>query len=233
MNKRPQLPRRDKMLNAATILFVKNGFDAVSIGDIIKKSGGSRRDIYTYFGNKKGLFFAAIDEIFALSQVDIVSAKDDALDTRKALVKIGERFIENQTSKDAQIAYRLFISESRRFPSLGRRYFDLVTSEYYRQLSQFFQARRDRLTIDDPDRAAILYLEMVKGDIVQRAQLGPKYQASKAEIKAHIVRTVEVFLGGVGDTRSNLAEFKLVQTQLSTPIDIEKRSAEFLPRLKV
>lgn len=49
------------LLDNATELFLKYGYDAVSLNDIVQHAGGSKASIYKYFGNKEGLFKAICD----------------------------------------------------------------------------------------------------------------------------------------------------------------------------
>ncbi|MHA3892229.1 TetR/AcrR family transcriptional regulator [Acinetobacter sp. GXMZU3951] len=48
-------------LLSANELFLKHGYDAVSLDDIVNHAGGSKASIYKYFGNKEGLFTAICD----------------------------------------------------------------------------------------------------------------------------------------------------------------------------
>ena len=52
------LERRMALLLSANTLFLKHGYDAVSLDDIVQHAGGSKTSIYKYFGNKDGLFSA-------------------------------------------------------------------------------------------------------------------------------------------------------------------------------
>ncbi|ALH95945.1 TetR/AcrR family transcriptional regulator [Acinetobacter equi] len=49
------------LLDSATLLFLRYGYDAVSLDDIVNHAGGSKASIYKYFGNKDGLFKAICD----------------------------------------------------------------------------------------------------------------------------------------------------------------------------
>src|ERR1700733_4105475 len=48
--------RRERIVRAAWPLFVKKGYDNVSIDEIIGVVGGSKATIYAWFGGKEGLF---------------------------------------------------------------------------------------------------------------------------------------------------------------------------------
>ena len=53
--------KREKIIKAAANLFFEKGFSNTSIDDIIKITGGSKREIYNEFGNKSGLFSVIIE----------------------------------------------------------------------------------------------------------------------------------------------------------------------------
>ena len=54
---------KQKILSTATKLFAKKGFDAVSIREICKKANVNICMISYYFGGKKELYQAIIDEL--------------------------------------------------------------------------------------------------------------------------------------------------------------------------
>ncbi|MEM9989883.1 MAG: TetR/AcrR family transcriptional regulator [Pseudomonadota bacterium] len=49
------------IVERATELFWRNGYEGVSIEDIVKETGVNRYALYQSFGGKKGIFFACID----------------------------------------------------------------------------------------------------------------------------------------------------------------------------
>src|SRR5262245_15041043 len=52
--------RRERLVRLAAPLFLKKGYDNVSIDEIIGVVGGSKATIYTWFGGKEGLFEAVV-----------------------------------------------------------------------------------------------------------------------------------------------------------------------------
>ncbi len=49
------------LLESGAELFLRHGYDAVSLYDIVNHAGGSKASIYKYFGNKEGLFKSICD----------------------------------------------------------------------------------------------------------------------------------------------------------------------------
>lgn len=53
---------REEILNTACSLFSQNGYDAVGVQEICEKSGITKPTLYYYFGSKKGLLQALVQE---------------------------------------------------------------------------------------------------------------------------------------------------------------------------
>jgi AcrR family transcriptional regulator len=58
---RPQSFELDQVLDAAVLIFWSNGYEGASLADLTKAMGINRPSLYAKFGNKHGLFLAAID----------------------------------------------------------------------------------------------------------------------------------------------------------------------------
>ncbi|MEF2965606.1 TetR/AcrR family transcriptional regulator [Paenibacillus sp. M1] len=53
---------KEKIAEASRALFIKKGYNATSIGDIVKAAGCSAGNIYYHFKSKEGLFLHLIEE---------------------------------------------------------------------------------------------------------------------------------------------------------------------------
>jgi AcrR family transcriptional regulator len=58
---RPQSFELDQVLDAAVLVFWSNGYEGASLDYLTKAMGINRPSLYAKFGNKHGLFLAAID----------------------------------------------------------------------------------------------------------------------------------------------------------------------------
>lgn len=65
--------RRAEILAAAGELFIRHGFEGVSMGMIAEKIGTSRPTIYTYFHHTEGILQALLDERLAAINPDLES----------------------------------------------------------------------------------------------------------------------------------------------------------------
>ena len=65
--------RLNKILDAATDLFLKVGYEQTSIDAILLQSGGSKSTLYAYFPTKQDLFRSVIDNVVDNSDLGAVS----------------------------------------------------------------------------------------------------------------------------------------------------------------
>lgn len=63
--------RRARVIEAATELFWRHGYDGVSIGDLVEVTGMNRYALYQEFGGKKEIFLAACDHYVGHSRETI------------------------------------------------------------------------------------------------------------------------------------------------------------------
>src|ERR1700757_3401231 len=52
--------KSEQILSTATELFLRRGYDGVSVDEIVRAVGGSKTNVYNHFRNKEGLFVAIV-----------------------------------------------------------------------------------------------------------------------------------------------------------------------------
>ena len=114
-------PRRARLIRLAAPLFLKKGYDNVSIDDIIGVAGGSKATIYAWFGGKQGLFEAVVrqkcDDVTLAIDIDA----DGTLEEQ--LTKIGQSFVAMVLTPPIMEFHRLMVSIGRTFPEAGHLFF--------------------------------------------------------------------------------------------------------------
>lgn len=190
--------RRAALLDAATTLFMDRGFAGTSLEDVIAVAGGSRRTIYDAFGNKEGLFAAAVQSVLdrALEPLGDLDLDDGPIDA--ALVRAGEAFVRMLTTQEAFALFRIVLSEVDHLPALGQMLFERGPEQAYAIVGSYLhrQAAAGYLRLDDPEATARHLLEMMKGDLHLRGLLTPGWTPDEAMIHASVTRAVAVFLDG-------------------------------------
>jgi AcrR family transcriptional regulator len=113
--------RLEALTTTAVDMFLDQGYDAVSLDELITRVGGSRRNIYRHFGNKEGLFIAAITSLCEQLAAPIKSLKIPlSADPAAALLMFGAAVLQAVVLPRTLDLTRLMIAESVRFPKLAQ-----------------------------------------------------------------------------------------------------------------
>jgi len=112
--------RRRAILDVAMRSFLERGFAETSMSTIAAALGGSKTTLWSYFRSKEELFAAVIDTKVA----DFRAKLDEALipggGTGAALGRFGRVLMRKVLSPESVALLRLIVSETERFPEMGR-----------------------------------------------------------------------------------------------------------------
>ncbi|HEX6995365.1 MAG TPA: TetR/AcrR family transcriptional regulator [Gammaproteobacteria bacterium] len=188
--------RLARILEAATELFLKDGYGATSIDSILERSGGSKATLYSYFPTKDDLFRAVIDEVLA-------SAQDPRLETtadpRTTLIDFSVQRLEVLFSSKHHALLRLIIAERERFPDLAKMYYERAPLRSRAMLAAYFAEleRRGVLDAGSAEEAAEFLLGMMVHWWVMEALLLGNSPDREA-IRDRATRVVDRFLTAFG-----------------------------------
>lgn len=191
--------RRRHILAAATDLFLEQGFSGASTSELLRRVGGSKTTIYTYFGDKAGLFTAVVDELLADS-VSLLSSLDLAkLSIRDALIEIARQYLKVVLSPRYVGLMRIVVAEVHRFPEIGEAFYERGPGLSYARFEALLNERIDRgeLTVEASSRATDLFF----GTLLHRELLVRLYGVKQAPLRnvAFVAEAVtDEFLGVYG-----------------------------------
>ena len=190
--------RRAAFIAAAREVFLEQGYEAASMSDIVLRAGGSLSTLYSQFGDKQGLFLAMLDErirqITASMGVEL-SAHAPVAD---GLRRIGQQFTSKLLEPESLEMYRLILGLARKFPEIPREFARRGPDRLRQALADYLIDRVDagEIQLEDPYRAASLFLEMARAGLVNRALMDDSIRPSPDEIEASVNVVVDVFLNG-------------------------------------
>jgi AcrR family transcriptional regulator len=185
--------RLARILEAATELFLRDGYGATSIDSILERSGGSKATLYSYFPAKDDLFRAVVDEVVSN---DAQPQLDASRDIRTALTEFAAQRLESVFSERHRALMRLVIAERERFPDLAKMYYERGPRLSRRLLFDYFSTlkRQNLLDIDTPEEAAEFFMGMVLHEwYIEILLLGAAVPPS-VEIRKRAERCVAYFL---------------------------------------
>lgn len=190
--------RRAVLFEVATELFIQQGYDTVSLDQIVEHAGGSKATIYKYFGNKEGLFLAICEErcntfIKAVEQ----ACQLDALSVRDTLIALLTNLFQIFTDEKGIAFKRLIIQVSTKKPDLAHDLYHLGPARAHKLLAQFLKQAHDKqqLFCENPDDSAVYFFGFLH-DIHWRVILGLPVEMSPEQLQQHIEYIVERFLNG-------------------------------------
>jgi TetR/AcrR family transcriptional repressor of mexJK operon len=174
------------VVEAATTLFLRHGYQGTSVDDIAALAKVSKRSVYNNFADKEKLFteivlgFSATAEEFADR---LVAGLPNAPDVSAALRDLARRHLATVTRPQVLRLRRLIILEATRFPGLAAEYYRRAPGRVMDALTAAFRTLHGRgeLTAPDPKRAAEHYSYLVLGATLDIALFDPERPAIPAE----------------------------------------------------
>ena len=195
---RPEMAeqRRERVIRLAAPLFLKKGYDNVSIDEIISVVGGSKATIYAWFGGKEGLFEAVVrrecQDVTMAIHVDTSGSLDEQL------TEIGRSFLAMVLSPPILEFHRLMVSIGRTFPETGRLFYETGPASAYSIVATWIakQQQDGLIGAEDPYRLAVLFLDMLIGEHQLSWLTGMPRAARRDKIDETVRLAVKVFLRG-------------------------------------
>jgi AcrR family transcriptional regulator len=192
--------KRSAILDAATTLFLRNGYLGTSMDEIAALARVSKQTVYKHFADKESLFSAIVG-----AAVD--AAGDPVLEDASGLADSDDLEADLRAFARGQLGRvmrpglmqlrRLVIGEANRFPALGRAFYERGAGRSVAALAAAFErlAARGLLSADDPELAAAHFNWLVMAAPVNRAMLlGDDAIPSAAELDRYAEGGVRAFL---------------------------------------
>jgi TetR/AcrR family transcriptional repressor of mexJK operon len=203
------LRSRAAILEAATALFLRNGYVATTMDDIAETARVSKRTVYNHFADKDALFrevvmgATGVAEAFA---ADAAAELTDPDDLPAALFALARRLAAGATDPRVVELRRLLIGEAHRFPDLAAEYYRLAPGRVMATLAAALEelGRRGRLQVPDATRAAEQLAFLVLGPALDRAMFdGRNARPDTAALARAADDGVRAFLAAYGSARDD------------------------------
>jgi AcrR family transcriptional regulator len=188
--------RRDEILKVAIEVLSEKGYRDTSMFEIARRASASKETLYVWFGDKRGLFEAAIERNARAVQAVLAHPPEEGAPTERVLVNFGRALLQLLLGDSAVAINRAAISEARSDPNLARVLTSAGREANLPGFIQFLEMQRKRgaLKIDDPSRTAEEFLGLLLGDTQIRRLLGVLSAPKKSEIEARAARAAKNFL---------------------------------------
>jgi AcrR family transcriptional regulator len=188
--------KRRQIMEGAREVFLAQGFDAASMGEIARKAGVSKGTLYVYFNSKERLFEAIAHEECA-GQAEAVFSLDLAdCDVEAVLTQLGQGFVKFLCRPGAMPPLRTIMSISERMPEIGRKYYETGPACGIERLRLYLAAQADAglLEIEDCEVAAAQFLDSCVATILRPLLFNAAGAPSEERINRVVDIAVRTFL---------------------------------------
>ncbi|MGB8714662.1 MAG: TetR/AcrR family transcriptional regulator [Onishia taeanensis] len=191
--------RRERLLDAARDVFLEQGYAGASVNEVVARAGGSLATLYKQFGNKEGLFTAAMERHIATAWAVLEEGRRDRQAPEQVLYELGRRMLALVFDPGVIRLVRGLAFEAERAPELGELFLTRGPDQTRQALATYLsdQVNSGHLNLDDPREAAGMFMGMLLGEWHIDALLGRDLRLDEAQRAARARRCVAIFLSGV------------------------------------
>jgi AcrR family transcriptional regulator len=192
--------KRRQILQGAREVFLSQGFDGASMGEIAKASGVSKGTLYVYFDSKDKLFeVLTVEEKKTLAEV-LFKLNPENPDVRAELAALGASFLKYMAEPSHVSSIRMVIGAAEKFPRIGQTFYEAGPQRGIERLGAYLarQAEAGRLSIRDPDVAAGHFLALCQAEAMKRLLFAVDTRLEPAEIETRVQEALRVFFRAYG-----------------------------------
>ncbi|WP_101759816.1 TetR/AcrR family transcriptional regulator [Oceanicoccus sp. KOV_DT_Chl] len=187
--------KRQQILDAACNLFLKEGFEGVSMDAVAKSADVSKQTVYSHFGNKEELFSASVE-----FECDKHEINDQLFDPERpveqVLLELATHFTDLLLSEQAIRLHRICVASTDQRSTIAELFWSAGPVKLKARLSHYLkqQVERGTLSIPNIDFAAQQLIFMLKGEYHHRRIFGLSDGKPEAELPAYLQSCVTLFL---------------------------------------
>lgn len=156
--------RKDKVMQVATTLFVREGYAATSLVDIAKSAGVATRTVYQHFGDKEAMFHSVMfaRDTAAVFPPPQIGDEESLFD---AMMRAADYACDVSFRPSVVDMMRLAIAESKRFPVMMQTLINESFSRFNANVKHIFDQLVARGLIRDKDTAlsAEMFIHLLIG----------------------------------------------------------------------
>lgn len=189
--------RNGKLQKVAAELFLKRGYEGVSLDKIVELAGGSKSTIYSEFGGKCGLFIRSIENLCRESNEPLTKIDYTGLNLEQSLKKLSFHILKLITAKRSVDLHRLAIGEALNCPEVGEAWYTHGPARTASFIQSVLENHRDELpkTPVPMERMAVILHDSLTGDVLYRLLAGVGNHKNDAELKRLASAAVDIILG--------------------------------------
>jgi AcrR family transcriptional regulator len=191
--------RNNKLQKVAADLFLKRGYEGVTIDKIVELAGGSKSTVYSEFGGKCGLFISSIENLCREANEPLTKIDYAGLNLEASLKRLSFQILKLITAKRSVDLHRLAISEAANCPEVGEAWYIHGPARTASFIQSLLENHKDELrkTSIPIERMAVMLHDSLTGDVLYRLLAGVGKHENDAELERLASAAVDVILGSI------------------------------------
>lgn len=200
---RGRVDKRRAMLDAALVVFAREGYTQATVDQIAAEAGVAKPTIYSHVGDKETLFRLALVETAARANAQTLALLRDFPtnpdDLHGELTEVAQRIVPCMVDERSTAVRRLVTAEAVRLPGL----FEAVRGAGAEEIIDALAGRLARLAnaghlaVPDPVVAANHFIALIAGDLPMMAVVSPQ-TITAAERDQVVADGVDTFVRAFG-----------------------------------
>ncbi len=188
--------KRRQILDGARAVFLSQGFDAASMGEIARAAGVSKGTLYVYFESKEELFQAIVHQQCQVQAEGLFDLSADGEDVETVLTRLGTGFVGFLCQPEKASPLRTVIAIADRMPEIGKQFYETGPACGIALLAAYIKRQVDAgvLAVDDCEVAAAQFLDACQSTLFKPELFNVSAPPSRERIE-HVVKiAVRTFL---------------------------------------
>lgn len=191
--------RVERILAAATEVFLEKGYRKARLSDIVARAGGSLATLYRAFGDKQGLAHAIMEQSILAFGEGIAWLQQSTLPPERALAEATDLLLDEMLTPQRIVIHRITLGESGDFPELLDWFMTHGVFTAERSLSEYFarETAAGRLRMASPELTAKHFFIMVFGAVILNSATGRIALTGRERTREETREALSIFLRGV------------------------------------
>jgi AcrR family transcriptional regulator len=188
--------KRRQIMEGAREVFLAQGFDAASMGEIARTAGVSKGTLYVYFDSKEQLFEVIVHEACEAQAKAVFSLDPADHDVESVLTRLGCGYVKFLCRPGAMPQLRTVIGITERMPEIGRQFYKTGPAKGVAALRGYLESHvsAGNLAINDTTVAAEQFLDSCLSTIFRPMLFNAGDEPSEERINHVVVIAVRTFL---------------------------------------
>jgi len=185
--------RMESLLDVATAVFLKHGYEHTSVSEIARRACASKGTIYARFPTKADLFAAVVSRKLLELRMSYAETLTLHASLKEVLEGYGDRLVRVMANGEINSLYKVFIEASLKFPKLAGNFWNVVHLQSMTVLRDYL-VRLPEFNGEYPEHAAEMFWCLCCGQFTMRSLLQNDGKLTEAAIRFRVKEATRIFL---------------------------------------